>query len=254
MTLEEVRAYVTAKDHEQYSHLGPTVVVLHLTHSHLKANFAELKFDKHDSIEEVKQKCYHHTGTPVSFQDLYLKSGTQQSRLDDDAKPLGFYGPAHGMTLHVVDQDPHSMARAGGLEDLSQVDKYVMTDDVYDARDNTVRKQKAAKQAAMLAAGIAPPAAAKKDGPDFSDPTCLNGYRIGDRCEVSPGGRRGCIAYLGEVSGLPAGQWIGVRFDEPVGQGDGMKNGKVYFQCDPQYGGFVRPNNVTVGDFPEEEF
>ena len=46
--------------------------------------------------------------------------------------------------------------------------------------------------------------------------------QVGDRCQVEPGQRRGQVAFVGEVIGLPSGLWIGVIYDEPVGKHDGM--------------------------------
>ena len=60
---------------------------------------------------------------------------------------------------------------------------------------------------------------------------------------------------MGTCEGLPAGFWVGVEFDEPVGKNDGAVKGKRYFTCTQGFGGMVRPNNVTVGDFPSvDEF
>jgi len=50
--------------------------------------------------------------------------------MNDDLKPLGFYSPNDGYTIHVIDTDPHSITSQ--LDDLSQVEKYVMSDADYD--------------------------------------------------------------------------------------------------------------------------
>jgi len=51
--------------------------------------------------------------------------------------------------------------------------------------------------------------------------------KVGDRCEVNPGGRRGEVMFVGTVESLNLGFWVGVALDEPVGLGDGM------FACCP---------------------
>jgi hypothetical protein len=51
--------------------------------------------------------------------------------------------------------------------------------------------------------------------------------KVGMRCEVSPGGRRGVVLFKGcqppdGTGKFPGdGWWLGVKFDEPVGKGDG---------------------------------
>ena len=58
---------------------------------------------------------------------------------------------------------------------------------------------------------------------------------------------------MGLCEGLPAGFWVGVEYDEPVGKNDGSVKGTRYFTCSEGYGGMARPNNVNVGDFPAED-
>jgi tubulin-folding cofactor B len=89
--------------------------------------------------------------------------------------------------------------------------------------------------------------------PSDGGPETVQGFQIGQRCEVQPGGRRGHVAFVGEVVEL-SGFWVGVVFDEPVGKADGsVKGGKRYFEARPGHGGFLRGKNVQVGDFPERD-
>ena len=84
--------------------------------------------------------------------------------------------------------------------------------------------------------------------------------REGQRCEVrtSLGAKRGLVRVVGQdLEGLPAGWFVGVEYDEPVGKNDGSINGVRHFECGMGYGAFVRPSFVSVGeDFVpfEDEF
>ena len=37
--------------------------------------------------------------------------------------------------------------------------------------------------------------------------------------------------YVGPVSTLPVGWWLGIQYDEPLGKNDGSAGGKRYFEC-----------------------
>lgn len=82
-----------------------------------------------------------------------------------------------------------------------------------------------------------------------------NGIKVGARCVVGEDSqRRGTVRFIGPIDDLPGGGlWVGVQYDEPVGKNDGSVAGKRHFDAGNNRGGFIRPERVTVGDFPEEE-
>lgn len=56
--------------------------------------------------------------------------------------------------------------------------------------------------------------------------------KVGDRCQVEPGDKRGVIKYVGRAENLGPGFWIGVQYDEPLGKHDGL---------------YVKSNSLFIG-------
>ena len=88
---------------------------------------------------------------------------------------------------------------------------------------------------------------------DFGADFCSK-IKIGDRCEIKENQVRGAIKFIGKIKTHGFGYFIGVCLDEPSGNGNGSVDGICYFQCPNKYGIFLRPNEITVGDFPEIDF
>ena len=53
------------------------------------------------------------------------------------------------------------------------------------------------------------------------------------------------IRFKGETQ-FKDGEWVGVELAKALGKNDGSVQGVVYFECDQEFGLFVRPNNVAV--------
>lgn len=217
----------------------------------------ELRLDLHTSVRDIKTKLTTHNGTPADSMVLQLQDadGTVLAVLDDDSRPLGFYSVRNGQTLHCIDTDPLSLSRDGGLDDVSRIQKYRMTEEEYDKRGNTLRAYKRKMQEKDPNFRLVPRGplggAPTQPAESYEDAACVQGISVGARCEVAPGARRGTVAFLGPVGSLAIGYWVGVRLDEPLGKGDGSRGGITLFECPDRYGAFVRPNFVTLGDFPE---
>jgi len=129
---------------------GTSTVLLHVTHSNLKARMFELRLDRHMTIESVKDKLRTHTGTGSAFMHLTLldENGQVVADMMDEELKLGYFSPVDGWTIHVTDLDPHSLAANGGLEDVSLVKKYEISEEDYMKRENNFRNWKASKQGA----------------------------------------------------------------------------------------------------------
>lgn len=61
-------------------------------------------------------------------------------------------------------------------------------------------------------------------------------FRQGDRCVVH--GKHGLVQFVGQISALGPGTWVGVALDEPGGTNNGRLGGRTYFECPPRHGAF----------------
>lgn len=277
-----LKSYVTAIDNKIYSDLNEETIILDLTHSNLKQRFIEIRFNLHDNLYFLRSKIYQKTGTPPDAQHLVFIFDRVTlmeipPKLDND-RMLGYYSLHNGTIVHCIDIDPFSGSRDGGYEDITLVKKYIMEEKEYDKRIGTLRSWirekintdpnftlvKHAKEHREFMQenlhdkvppmGLSTKEIIKKKKIEIKfGPKSVNGIEMGMRCEVSPGKRRGTIAYVGTVPELCPGQWVGIVFDEPVGMNDGTaRGGKRYFYAKgPKYGGFVRAKHLEVGNFPE---
>lgn len=228
---------------------GDESVLLRVTHSNLKSFNPDIRFSLQLTVEAVKDKLWKKCGTSVNSMhlELYDELRNKIADLSDHSKLLGFYSPFDGFRLHVIDLDPASVTSGGWLEDTSLVEKYEISEEAYNKRGaDTFRKYRE-----KLTSHAPSTIEAKTPDTDMED-ICAN-IKVGSRCEVEPGAKRGVVKFVGQAEPLGPGFWVGVQYDEPLGKHDGMVKGVRYFQCPPSHGGITRPEKVKVGDFPERD-
>ncbi|XP_077241443.1 tubulin-folding cofactor B-like isoform X2 [Tasmannia lanceolata] len=221
-------------------------VNLRVTHSNLKNFSADVHFSLQMTVESAKDKLWKKCGTSVDSMslELYDDAGAKVHELKDNLRPLGFYSPQDGYQLHIIDLDPSSVTSGGWLEDTSLVEKFSISEEAFDKLDGTFRKFKeklASKNPSILE---------KKIPDNYMEDFCSN-IKVGDRCEVEPGGKRGVVKFVGRAENIAPGFWVGIQYDEPLGKHNGIVKGKCYFDCPPLHGALLRPDKVKVGDFPE---
>ncbi|THH30511.1 hypothetical protein EUX98_g3683 [Antrodiella citrinella] len=212
---------------------------------------SERKFDLHVTVESLKNKFELITGIPPQNQRITLHNSESDpdpvAVLEDDSRPIGFYGVRDWQMLKVTDLNP-SVSFTGQLTDVSQVDKFELSEDAYAQRQDTVLAYKQRNKIGRFAATEAP---VPKPTPQVNVP-------IGSRCQVETAEedfhKRGTVRFVGPTKfGYGEGIWVGIEYDEPIGKNDGSVQGERYFTCKPNFGVFVRPDRVEVGDFPVED-
>jgi CAP-Gly domain len=118
--------------------------------------------------------------------------------------------------LQVVDSDPNNTAQS--LTDVSQVEKYQISEDAYAQRNDTFRKFKNR----FLADDIAERKEKRqqeKETQELQETKLATEVKVGMRCEVA-GSKRGVVKFVGDVK-FHSGKWVGVQLDEPLGKHNG---------------------------------
>lgn len=210
------------------------------------------RFPKCITIQDLKLKLELLTGASPATMVLHLmdKDEKMVSELRDDSATLGSYPVESGMSIHVIDNS----IKAGEFEDVSKVEKFELSDEAYSKRSESLRAFKEKHKLGNYNEEEILKKKVEKEQKMKEEEEIISQLSVGSRCEVCVKGqlnRRGTVMFAGKVD-FKDGYWVGVKYDEPLGKNDGSVQGKRYFECPPKYGSFVKPHDVTVGNFPEE--
>jgi tubulin-folding cofactor B len=203
----------------------------------------ERRFPSNIRISDLKSRLELITGASHSTMKLELLSqnNTLIAYLDDNQRQLNSYLSDYQnnkIRIHVIDNN----IIVGQSDDLSRVQKFELSREEYEKKRDSVLAFKKEHKLGRFA----------KDN-ESNEQSISNDIKVGQRCEVSVKGlpkRRATVRFVGNTN-FKSGLWVGVEYDEPLGKNDGSVDGVRYFECRPKYGGFVRPNDLVVGDFPE---
>ncbi|RDB18502.1 Tubulin-folding cofactor B [Hypsizygus marmoreus] len=211
---------------------------------------SERRLELHTTVAKLKANLELITGIPVDNQVISLLNSESDphviATLSDDSKQLGYYSLRDWQVLKVDDTNP-AVSFTGQMTDVSQVEKFELTEQEYAARQDTVLAYKQRHQMGRFA---------PKGEEKVAQPEVPTDISVSARCEVESSeaglSKRGTVRFIGPTK-FGSGAWVGIEYDEPLGKNDGSVQGERYFTCRPKYGVFVRPDKVNVGDFPVEE-
>ncbi|VDD88181.1 unnamed protein product [Enterobius vermicularis] len=170
------------------------------------------RFSSEMKISELKEKLQLIVGTPKENMKLELrnKSGNPICALTDEQQTLASLKMADGMEVYVKDMFGNS-----GLNSFPPVEKYVLPDEKYNERAESVRTWRKREQ--LLS----------KANMEEESEKIAKSIKQGDRCVVhlqNQPSKNGTVSYVGTTQFKPG--W--------------------YFSCQEKYGGFVRPRDVQV--------
>ncbi|XP_038623196.1 tubulin-folding cofactor B [Tachyglossus aculeatus] len=234
---------------------GSAPVLTVFISSSLNSFRSEKRYNRGLTLAEFKCKLELVVGSPASCMELELYGIDDKfcMKLDQDDALLGSYPVEDGCRIHVIDR---SGARIGEYEDLSRVEKYEISQSAYEKRPDSVRSFLKRSKMGRFNEEEQSRREAEQEQRLAEEKALAEAMTVGSRCRVRAAGqptKLGTVMYVGLTEFKP-GYWVGVRYDEPLGKHDGSVSGKRYFQCQPKYGAFVKPQSVTVGDFPEEDY
>jgi len=226
------------------------MIKINSTHSHTKTVIAEIRFYKSQKLFEVKDVLYKRFGTLPEYMKLKLirsNGGEQPLTNFDEEKTLKELKIDDLDTIHVTDLNPNSVLVINNFDDLSTVKKYEISEEDYMKRQDNARKFKQK----LLSDPIYKAMVESNQGPTYEEEASQ--IKIGDRCLLGDGFRRGEVKFVGIINELGYGFWVGVKLDEPLGDSNGQIKGRIIFECENKFGVFLRPYNIKVGDFPPED-
>lgn len=146
---------------------------------------------------------------------LEIYSGSKLvAKIDNNEAMLGSYPIEDGMRLHVVDN-------ITVLAD--NVEKFELTDQQYETRNDSVRSFLKRNRLGKYNEEEMKELEKKELEKKQRELERFEKINIGDRCKVMTSGqptRLGCVMFKGELDGKK-GNFIGVKFDEPLGVNDG---------------------------------
>ena len=206
----------------------PTIRI-DVNHLGLGMELRELAFPSDLSLADLKKKLYPKTGTEPSSMllTLLLENNGRRELLGDD-ETLEELGVENASRLEMIDTNNTSIANTL-LSPEGEGKGESDGDGKYEAKAGDAGFAKFRKEASK------PTADTEKAGADLLS---LN-QRV-----VSSSGSEGYVRFIGQCEALPAGWWVGVELDLPIGKNDGEVKGVRLFTCPEKHGAVMRPSGL----------